>query len=163
MENKHLGHDLATRAAENARPLHASGRSIALSLETVCTVLLLLVVLAVVAQFLGNAFVLTRQSDAKMATSVTARQIAEEFQAAGSAEEFCTALAAEGFGTGDGGRIEGTVERVAEAPVDLSISLDSKPAGRGTLETAHIEAQAADNPSVAFSLETSRYVRGERP
>jgi len=158
MYNQHLGNDLRMKAKEAARPLHASGRSVAFSIETVCTVLLLFIMLTVVVQFLGGAFVSTQKADGEMNAVVTARQIAEEFQGADSVEEFATAIG----GTYDPATqsIRTQVEYVSGVPLDAAVILNTEPRSAGTLYHATINVSSQTAPSATFTLETTHYVSG---
>lgn len=158
MTNNHLGNDLRMKALENARPLHASGKSVALSIETICAVMLLLIVLTVVVQFLGNAFVLTRQSDAKMSAVITARQIAEDFQASDTVEEFCEAVGVT-YTPGNQNMLM-TVERIKGTPMNVAVQITEQARQLGTLEQATIKVASPNNPSVVFEMQTSHYVQG---
>ena len=155
MGNEHLGNEVHMKAQENAKPLHASGRSVAFSIETVCTVLLLFIMLSVVVQFLGNAFVDTKKADGEMNAVVTARQIAEEFQGSTDPWDFAEKLGTEYNASEPTLNVQ--VEYVAGASLPAKVVISEEQRAAGTLYRAVIDVGSDENPSAVYHLETTHF------
>lgn len=138
-----------------------SGRNIAFYIETVCVVLLLFFVLTVVLQFFGSALVSTKQADREMRAAATARQTAELLQAADTPDQLAKLLGGEY--DSDTGTVNTSVDFVAGEQMNVRVEITAEEHEAGTVYRALISTWAPDDAHDPFTMESARYVRGERP